>query len=166
MMSESPSNRPYFVPEGVDWDSLPESHRTAITTIVQPVYEEYVVSATDALERSAGSSIVSCLVMELIDQFDVGGLLTPNSDAKDAQQERERLFSRLLRTTGVKQKLTDGLMRLRNQRLKIATMDPFTARRVFGVRSGLTDAAESRFSHGENEGHDVATAECDENQTR
>src|SRR5690349_11866304 len=116
----------HFIPENVDWDALSESHRVAITTVVQPVYEEYVVRATDALERSAGSSITSCLVMELLDQLEVGGLLGGAEDAKDERRNRERLFSRLLRTTTVKQKLTDGLMRLRGQRLKIATMDPFT----------------------------------------
>lgn len=161
-MTGHEASRPYFVPENIDWDALPESHRVAITTVVQPVYEEYVVQATDALERSAGSSITSCLVMELLDQLDVGGLLGGTEDAKDDRQTRERLFSRLLRTTTVKQKLTDGLMRLRSQRLKIATMDPFTARRVFGVRSGLTDAIEAGAENLEVENEDEPSAECDE----
>ena len=165
-MSANELTRPFFIPEGVDWDTLPESHRVAITAVVQPVYDEYVLQATDALERSAGSSITSCLVMELLDQLEVGGLLLGREDAKDDGLGRERLYSRLMRTMTVKQKLTDGLMRLKNQRLKIATMDPFTARRVFGVRSPLNDAVDNVDSQVGHEHSDDSSEKCDENTNR
>lgn len=164
MMSENGASRPYFIPAVVDWDALPESHQVAITTVVQPVYDEYVVQAKDALERSAGISIASCLLMELLDQLDVGGMLIGGADAKECGKDRDRLFSRLSRSMAIKQKLTDGLMRLRNQRMKLANMDPFVARRVFGVRSGLTDAIESGPAEMEAEVADDSSQECDETE--
>ena len=163
-MSDNESSRPYFIPDGVDWDALPESHRVAITTIIEPVYNEYVVQAKDALERSSGSSIASCLLMELLDQLDLGGMLVGGQDTEDAAKDRDRLFSRLSRSMATKQKLTDGLMRLRNQKMKMANMDPFVARRVFGIRSGLTDAIESGSAEMEAENTDDSTQECDENE--
>jgi hypothetical protein len=164
MMSESGGNRPYFIPPTIDWDALPESHRVAITTIIEPVYDEYVVQATDALERSNGTSIASCLLMELLDQLDLGGMLAGGQDSEEAMKDRERLFSRLSRSMATKQKLTDGLMRLRNQKLKLASLDPFLARRVFGVRSGLTDAIESGPLGMETENADDSSQECDETE--
>lgn len=102
--------------------------------------------------------------MELLDQLDLGVMLVGGQDTEDAAKDRERLFSRLSRSMATKQKLTDGLMRLRNQKMKMASMDPFVARRVFGVRSGLTDAIESGPAEMEAENADDSLQECDETE--
>ncbi len=49
---------PRWVPAGVDFQRLPPRTQQAIVEIVNPAYEELVLGATEALERSTGLSIV------------------------------------------------------------------------------------------------------------
>jgi len=65
--AETKPIRLYFLPETVDWDALPQSVRTAFTTIIEPAYRELVLGARDALERCAAASFVFLLAEEVLD---------------------------------------------------------------------------------------------------
>ena len=58
---DTQTTRPYFLPETVDFDTLPPAVRAAFTTIVEPAYRELVLGAVSVLERSAGASFVFLL---------------------------------------------------------------------------------------------------------
>ena len=54
-------SRPFWVPEGVNFDSLPEELKIAITGIINPAYHALVISASIGLEQSTGLTIVHLL---------------------------------------------------------------------------------------------------------
>lgn len=64
--------RPFFIPEHIDYASLPESLRMALAAIVEPLYETCVMEVKDPMERSLGLSLVSCQIIEIIEQFRLG----------------------------------------------------------------------------------------------
>ena len=50
-----PTGTPLWTPHGVDLNLVPPEVRQAIAELIQPVYEQYVLRATDALEKSLGN---------------------------------------------------------------------------------------------------------------
>ena len=119
------SPRPYFIPSSIDFASLPNEVRLAFREIVQPAYDELIVAAPGTLERSAGSSLVFLLALEVVDHFALGGLfdLTVATSSERAA-EREILIARHLRLIGAKQLVSNFLLRLQQLRPK---KDPFIA---------------------------------------
>ena len=108
------STRPYFVPEGIDFDSLPEPVKLALQTVVQPAYDELVVAAPNALERSVGASVVFLLTEEVLGQFELGRQMdfTQTAGATD-RTEREKALAHYLQLVGAKNSATNALLRLR-----------------------------------------------------
>ena len=49
---ETDAPRPFWIPDGVNFDSLPAELKIAITGIVDPAYNELVLSAASGLEQS------------------------------------------------------------------------------------------------------------------
>jgi hypothetical protein len=92
-IDSAPRIRPYFLPEDLDFEALPESVRTAIDEIVVPAYEELVVGARSALEKAAGASFAYLLAIEVLDQFGVINRFLPGqeSDASDGAKRRKRM---------------------------------------------------------------------------
>lgn len=125
----TPPVRPYFVPEGVDFDSLPESARAAIAAILDPAYQELVLAAPEGLEKSVGMTIVHLVWREILDQLELGqqpgatGGFTKPAD-------RQKLIERHLRLVGAKVKATSLMLRLQEFRRKcgppLAGLDPLS----------------------------------------
>jgi len=67
--SAPPIRRPYFIPESVDYESLPGPVRYALGQIVGTAYVELVERAHTVMERSMGVTIVFLYTMEVLDQF-------------------------------------------------------------------------------------------------
>jgi hypothetical protein len=67
--------RPYWIPEQTDLEALPPAVQLAITNVVNRAYQELVLGAADALERSAGATDVHLLWLELLHQFELGNQL-------------------------------------------------------------------------------------------
>jgi hypothetical protein len=101
---ERPPPRPYFLPAELPWDDLPENVQTALATIVAPAYHELVMKAANALERSAGASLVFLLTEEVIEQFEIGALMNFGRD-RGMRDERQAAMDHNLRLIGVKQKV-------------------------------------------------------------
>jgi hypothetical protein len=108
------SARPYFVPEDVDFDALPESVKLAFQTIVQPAYDELVLAAPNALERAVGTSFVFLLAEEVLDHFEIGRQmdLSQTHSVVDRQQ-RDQALSRHLKLLGAKNAALYALLRVR-----------------------------------------------------
>lgn len=116
---ERPLNRPYFVPAEIEFDTLPLPVQAAFATLVQPSYDELVVSAKTALERSAGVTLVFLLTLEILDQFELGhGLNLSGSPDDAAAAQREKVMQGHLRLITAKQKVANFVMKIRTIRAK------------------------------------------------
>lgn len=119
-------SRPYFLPASIDFASLSQDVRLALQTIVQPSYDELVLAAPTAIERSAGVSLTFLLALEVLDQFALGNLLDlGQSKSGDQSTKRESLIARHLRVISEKQAVSRFLVRLQSLRAK---QDPFAPR--------------------------------------
>jgi hypothetical protein len=112
---------PPWVPSDVGYDRLPEKVRAMVAEIVAPAYEQLVVRARDALEKTTGLTIVHLVWQEIVDQIDlardfnnVGSVLGIVSPA------REDLIERHLRLIYAKLKAGSYLMRVRDFRRGLA----------------------------------------------
>jgi len=118
-MDATTAIRPYFFPADIDFATLPEEVKLAVETLIEPLYQQLVLEAEDPLERAAGSSLVCLMVLELLDQFELGQLMRPgNQDEQADRDQRDQLTARYLRLVGGKQKTTDLILRIRNYHAK------------------------------------------------
>lgn len=113
------SPRPYWWPETVPIDRLPESLRAAVEGLIQPVYEQLVVAARPGLEQSTGATIVALSWLEALQQTELGKDLLAAGQEPERLQKHEKAIGRLLRLAGAKTKTTDLLMRLQSHRQKL-----------------------------------------------
>lgn len=127
---QNPGPRPFWVPEGVDFDRLPQQLRTAIFDIVDPIYQSLVLEAQDALQKSAGLTVVSLAWLEILDQIRLGEELRDPDTAIQCSAEREKLIARHLRLAGAKIKAASFLLRIHEFRNKFGHLP--------GVWSGWT----------------------------
>lgn len=111
------SSRPYFIPEGTDFDALSEPVRLAFRTIVEPAYQELVLGAPNPLERAQGATFVFLLAEEVLSQFELGLQMdlsqTQVAEDHERRERRERALSRMLRVLGAKNSALQALLRLR-----------------------------------------------------
>ncbi len=110
--------RPFWVPAGASFDSLPEELKTAIIGVINPAYRELVMSASSGLEQSTGLTIVHLLWLEILDQIQLGKGVVKNSDEPDTSKHRDTMIARYLRLVGAKNKTSNFLLRLHTFRQK------------------------------------------------
>lgn len=109
-----PRVRPYFLPEGVDFDTLPEAVKVAFETIVEPAYGELVLGAGNALERSMGATFTFLLAEELLNHFEIGHKMDLAQKQLDADREaRDKAMARYLKLLGAKNSALRALIRIR-----------------------------------------------------
>lgn len=124
--SEDPSMRPFWVPASVDWGTLPSELRAAITALVHPAYQELVLGASDALERSTGLTIVHLLWLEVLQQLELGQDPLPGPSPES--EDRQMAIDRHLRLVRGKLAATGLFHRLREFRAKWAQGGPLDPR--------------------------------------
>lgn len=110
--------RPYFFPEALDFASLPRPVQLAIYAIVVPAYNELVLAAASALERSAGATFVFYLTLELLEQFDLGEMIASGFLRAGSGASREAGIARCLRLSTAKDKAAGFLLRVRTFRAR------------------------------------------------
>jgi len=71
-MPSPDSPRPCFLPDGVDFDALPENLRLAVQEILGPAYRELVLGASDVLERAGAVTFVHLMWLEILDEIGLG----------------------------------------------------------------------------------------------
>jgi hypothetical protein len=121
---ETEAPRPYWLPDGVEFDLLPDELKAAIAGIINPAYRELVLQADAGLPQTTGVTIVYLLWLELLDQIQLGSQSVSAVSDPDAQRERHTTISRLLRTVGAKNKTTGLLLRIRELRWKHGVWPP------------------------------------------
>ena len=121
-MDAKPPNppRPYWIPEEVDLAALPKEVRLAVSEILNRAYQELVLGAADALERSAGTTYVHLLWLELLSQFELGNQIANLQTPDQGLAAPANLIAQHLRLVGAKQHAGSFLLRLKALRGKHA----------------------------------------------
>jgi hypothetical protein len=107
-----PLPQPRWVPPGTKFSSLPAELQRALNEIVSPAYEQLVMAANDALERSTGMSVVYLLWMELAGHLQVGRSYSDDRMVADHLHYEDHV-DRILELIEAKAKMTCVLGRLR-----------------------------------------------------
>ena len=115
-----PNGAPPWTPHGVDLNLVPTEVREAIAELIQPVYEQYVLRATDALEKSLGASIAHLLWLEVLDQFDIRREYIKFDAVMDMTMNRPAMIERHLRLLGSKLQMGYFLIRIKELRTRLA----------------------------------------------
>lgn len=110
--------RPYWIPGGVDFDSLSAELQAAITGVVTPAYQSLVLEAAAGLEQSTGLRIVHLLWLEVLDQVELGQSLGNGKGDPETSEKRVGLIERYIRMAGAKTKTSNFLLRLQEFRQK------------------------------------------------
>ena len=110
--------RPYFLPQSIDYEALSDAEKLAIETIVVPAYEELVLGAGSALERSVAISLVFLLCEEIVDQFALGTTLPLGREA-GADAERRNRMAGYLRSLNAKMTVASFVLRIKQARLAL-----------------------------------------------
>jgi hypothetical protein len=122
VLIDPPSTRPYWIPDGVDFESIPRNLQVAITTLVSPTYEELVLGAAPGLAQSTGVTIVYMLWLEIQDQFAIGQSWIQSDSKEDASKDRDAQFARLFRTVKAKDHASKFWVRLHEFRERYGTL--------------------------------------------
>jgi hypothetical protein len=69
--STHPQSIPLWAPDGADLKVVPPEIRQAIAQLIQPIYEQFVLNASDGLEKSLGITITHLLWLEILEQLDI-----------------------------------------------------------------------------------------------
>jgi hypothetical protein len=108
-----PMARPYYVPEAIDFKTLPEPVRLAFQELVEPTYRDLVLGVEGPLERSAGITLTFLLAVEILDQFELGHVLNfSDVSTTERDPDRDRLIGRYLRVVGAKHNAEKFLLRI------------------------------------------------------
>jgi hypothetical protein len=122
--STSSGPRPLWIPPGLKFDALAPALQGAIKDIVDPAYDELVLQAQTALERSSGLTYVHLLWLELVEQIDLGKDMSqtlPLGEGTGAHQEK---MLRHMRLISQKDKVAKFLLEVQRYYERIGEIDP------------------------------------------
>src|SRR5690242_1829243 len=125
---DSVNPRPFFLPAGLALEDFPLPVQLAIQDIIQPAYQELVLQAPNALERSAGSAFVFLGLMELLEEFDIGEEVARRLGQAPHAGKPARCddaLNRCLRIISAKERAGVFLVRLRTHRAKRLPTPPY-----------------------------------------
>jgi len=110
------------VPPGVFFADLPQEKQLALTEVIGPLYRQLVLEAPDALEQSAGLSLVHAAWLEVVGQCELGRVLVGANDfGQDG--EAQGALGRHMRTVKMKDQLVKTFLQVRNFKKKWALID-------------------------------------------
>jgi hypothetical protein len=115
-----PQNLPLWAPDGVDLKVVPLEVRQAITELIQPIYEQYVVNASDGMEKSLGITIVHLLWLEILEQFDIKSEYLQIEAVLHISHNRPEKIDRHLRLIDSKLRVGYFLLRIKELRTRLA----------------------------------------------
>ena len=61
-----------WTPPGIAFEMLPRPLQAALVELIGPLYEDLVLAAPDALERSTGLTLTHLLWLEILEQYELG----------------------------------------------------------------------------------------------
>jgi hypothetical protein len=120
MKANEVPTRPYFLPKNINYGELPEDLQIAIDEVFAPAYQELVVEAPSNLERAAATGFILLLLVELMEQFQVGSRI---SEGLRQGIARQPLFSgneldHYLKILSAKERAGKFLLQVRRFRIK------------------------------------------------
>jgi hypothetical protein len=113
--------RPLWSPEGVDLSIVPPEVQQAITELIEPTYQEFVVGSADGLERSIGISLTHLLWLEILEQFDMKRQYTQVDAVLNLPGQRHESIAQHLRLIESKVRVGYFLVRIRELAEQAAT---------------------------------------------
>jgi hypothetical protein len=124
-----PQNLPIWAPDAADLDVVPPEVQQAITDLLQPFYEQYVVNASDGMEKSLGITVVHLLWLELLEQFDIRNEYITIEAVLHTTHDRPEMIDRHLRLIDSKLRVGYFLLRLKElkQQLAVRPQLPYPA---------------------------------------
>jgi len=108
-----PQNIPLWAPDGVDLEVVPPEIKQAIAELVQPIYEQFVVNASDALEKSIGITISHLLWLEILEQLDIKREYIQIEAVLNISHNRPEMIERHLRLIDSKLRIGYFLLRIK-----------------------------------------------------
>jgi hypothetical protein len=117
-VNPNPHPKPYFLPAGFPFDAYPRPLQLAILEVVQPCYVELVAGTANALERQAGATLTFMLLVEVIEQYQMGKLVAEVATGKPRSKDYDKQLQRLLRIVKSKEHVQKFLARLQAVRRK------------------------------------------------
>ena len=108
-----PKNLPLWVPHGIDLRVVPEEVQNAAAELVQPLYDQFVINASDCMEKSLGVTITHLLWLEILEQFDLKREYTQIQAVLDIPGNRQDMIDRHLRLIDSKLRVGYFLIRIR-----------------------------------------------------
>jgi hypothetical protein len=121
---KTPGPRPLWIPPGLDFEALAPALQRGICEVVSPAYDELVLQAQTAIERSSGLTYVHLLWLELVEQIDLGrdmGRTLPQGEGTNAHQEK---LQRHMRLISQKDKVGKFLLEVERFYTKAGEIDP------------------------------------------
>src|SRR5262245_22990136 len=128
--SEPGGIRPLWVPEHVSFDKLPPALQQAIVDIFNPAYEQLVLEAPTALERSTGLSYMHLLWLELVGQQEIGRAMYPASGSPADQKNAQKKISQYIALVQSKTSVGKFLLQIRKYNERPQNYDPLLASRL------------------------------------
>ena len=107
---------PLWVPNDVDLELFPDEVRQAITQIIQPVYERFVIASEDPLEKSLGVTVTHLLWLEILQQADLKREYTEITAVLGIEKNHQHDIDQHLRIIESKVKVGYLLTRIRELR--------------------------------------------------
>lgn len=104
--------RPFWIPPGFDFASLPVGVQEAVIEIVGPLYRGLVLQARTSLQRAAGLTVVHLTWLEILETVQLGHGTVDAVSAAGPPEERLQLIAQHVRLAGAKIKSTELLIRL------------------------------------------------------
>jgi hypothetical protein len=95
-------SRPFWIPEGVAFDSYPKGLQRALVAIVQPLYEEEVLAAKSALARASGLSLAHAVWLEVVAAYENGRRIKPDKDRDDSIESNQNVITQYLKMASAK----------------------------------------------------------------
>lgn len=104
--------RPYWIPDGLEFDELPHELQAAVVGVINPAYRELVLKGAPGIEQSTGLTIVHLLWLEILEQMALARGL-PRDTNLESRRARQTQIDRYLRLVGAKGKASHLLLRIR-----------------------------------------------------
>lgn len=104
--------RPFFLPSGLDIETLPPQLGAALLEIVTPFYERYVNRGSTPLEVATGVTVTFLLAEEIIAQFEIGQQFFCGQRCPEESTRRQTQIDALFRLLGAKMRFMNLLHRL------------------------------------------------------
>ncbi|HEV3084536.1 MAG TPA: hypothetical protein VGY66_32535 [Gemmataceae bacterium] len=129
-------SRPFWIPEGVAFDSYPKGLQRALVAIVQPLYEEEVLAAKSALARASGLSLAHAVWLEIVAAYENGRRIKPENDRDDAIETNQVAINQYLKMAAAKVAFGKFHLQTKKWILENIEDDPLRGRYQDGEETG------------------------------